>query len=278
MGRRRGFATRRIPPPAPGWIRTQGAWPLVLTGALWMTTACTSAVPTTEPADEPSPPSFVPADIEPEPPPEPVAPAEAEPERNGPMALPTTCADRNAEMCVPPPDFVDRLCATRYPNVALAMFHKDTPWTRAYVRVRKMEAWYVPAGRSRPYTLTFAEEVIIIADRSAGPGGIKVSGSGSYDVYRWDGSCVSVMADEVSTRPPGNPDVATLTWRHLDEGIRAALKAHRKIEFRHDLRMKNCKENEAAKKCLRARKGLSRMVADYVRHGRTELPLPRAVP
>ncbi|MBW2458688.1 MAG: hypothetical protein JRI68_29590 [Deltaproteobacteria bacterium] len=244
------------------------------TGALLLLAACASA---DQGANGPPPPlnqtTYIPVDIEP-PPPEP----EPEPAPPQPMALPTGCADPNAEMCVPPPDFVERLCASRYPNVALAMFHKEAPWTRAYVRVRKMEAWYVQAGRSRPHTLTFAEELIIIADRSAGPGGMKVSGSGSYDVYRWDGSCVSVMSDEVSTRPPGNPDVAPIAWRHLDDRIRDALMEHRKIKFRNDLRVKNCKENEAAKKCLRARSGLSRMVADFVRHGRTELPLPDSVP
>lgn len=274
----RGPAPATISPSAASRPATlEASWPLALTtGALVLLNACASA---DQGAKGPPPPlnrtSYVPTDIEPAPsPPE----HEPEPAAPRPMALPSDCANPDAEYCVPPPDFVERLCATRYPNVALAMFHKATPWTRAYVRVRKMEAWYVQAGRSRPHTLTFAEEVIIIADRSAGPGGLKVSGSGSYDVYRWDGSCVSVMSDEVSTRPPGNPDVAPITWRHLDEGIRDALMGHRKIQFRNDLRVKNCKENEAAKKCLRARSGLSRMVGDFVRHGRTELPLPASVP
>ncbi len=280
----RGWApTERHASPQSPAVTAGASWPLGLaTGALLLIGACASADQgaTRGPA---LPTSYVPEDIEPVPPPPASKPgleaaAEPEPAPPGPMALPTTCADPKAELCVPPPVFVERLCASRYANVALAMFHKDTPWTRAYVRVRKMEAWYVQAGHSRPHTLTFGEEVIIIADRSAGPGGIKVSGSGSYDVYRWDGSCVSVMSDEVSTRQPTNPAVPPIAWRHLDDGIRHALMEHRKIQFRNDLRVKNCKENEAAKKCLRARTGLSRMVADFVRHGRAELPLPSSLP
>ncbi|RLB51750.1 MAG: hypothetical protein DRI90_22705 [Deltaproteobacteria bacterium] len=237
--------------------------------------SCASA---DRPAETPPPAGLnetvIPQDIEPVSTPTPMA---SEPVEQ-PMSLPQTCADQSAEMCVPPPDFIGRLCATRHPNVALAMFKKDTPWTRAYVRVREMEAWYVPAGRSRPLTLKFAEEVLIIADRSARPEGMKVSGSGSYDVYRWDGSCVSVMSDEVSLRPPGTPDVAIITWRHLDDGIRDALMEHRKIQFRNDLRLKSCKENTAAKQCQRALRGLSRMVADFVRRGTGELPLPDTLP
>jgi hypothetical protein len=246
---------------------------------LALTASCASVDPAPKPpAHGGGNGTFIPTDIDPTPTPPPEPTPAPEPEPVGPVALPTTCADPNAEICVPPPEFVERLCGTRYPNVALAMFQKGTPWTRAYVRVRKMEAWYVPAGRSRPHTLTFSEEVLIIADRSAGPGGIKVSGSGSYDVYRWDGSCVSVMSDEVSTLPPGSPDVALITWRHLDDGVRSALMEHQRIKFRNEMRVKSCKENAAAKKCARARKGLSRMVADYVRHGRTKLPLPTQIP
>ncbi len=236
---------------------------------------CASADRTAEaPPPPPTAALFIPEDIEP-----PASPtAEVIEPAHQPMVLPLACADKDAEMCVPPADFVERLCATRHPNVALAMFNKGTPWTRAYVRVQKLEAWYVPAGRSRPLELKFAEEVLVIADRSAGPGGMKVSGSGSYDVYRWDGSCVSVMSDEVSTRPPGTPDVAIIPWRHLDDNIRDVLMEQRSIQFRNGLRVKSCKENAAAKKCLRARAGLSRMVADCVRRGTAELPLPNALP
>src|SRR5262245_37374507 len=53
------------------------------------------------------------------------AAASAEPER----ALPTECAP-GSEPCAAPGKFVDQLCHGKYPDVALAMLAKGTPWRR----------------------------------------------------------------------------------------------------------------------------------------------------
>lgn len=186
-----------------------------------------------------------------------------------PVAIPTACAQGNGSMCVPPKEFVEKLCESSRPNVALTMFRKGTPWTRAYVRVMQVEAWYASGARSRPAKLRFAEEVLVIADRSSQPSGMVVSGSGSYDVLRWDGTCVSVMNDEVSLRSPGSPDVAMIDWKRLNPTIQDALEKDTKISFRNNNRREKCKEMGAGadRRCDRAKVGLSRMIGAYVRGG-----------
>jgi hypothetical protein len=155
------------------------------------------------------------------------------------------------------------------------MFQKDSPWTRAYLR-GNMEAWYTEA-RSRPRELRFSEEVIIVHDRASAKGGIRVSGTGSYDVLRWDGSCVSLMSDEVSLRPPSVPRAAPIPWRKLGQGIRDQLLTDTNVAFRAERRKKHCKKDPSGKLCVSAREGLSQMIAHYVRQG-GDVPAPRQIP
>lgn len=164
-----------------------------------------------------------------EPAPRPVAPAAKPepvvappPER---YELPTSCAKAGA-ICTPPADFVAKLCKSGAPDVALTLFKKGMPWTRAWVR-QEMEAWYASGGRTRPRALRYGEEVIIVADRSEA---VQMTGAGSYDVYRWDGSCVSLMSDELTLAPPTQTDVAPIEWKHLHERTQEALARDQRIQ------------------------------------------------
>jgi hypothetical protein len=189
--------------------------------------------------------------------------------------LPSTCEDDAGDICTPPKAFVERLCRSTHPDVALAMFRKTSPWTRAYVR-RNMEAWYTEA-RSRPRELTFGEEVIIVHDRASNVTGVRVSGSGSYDVLRWDGSCVSMMSDEIAMRPPTAPEVARIPWRRLEPSIRNQLLEDTTVARRAEQRRESCKSDPYGTKCTRADQGLSRMIAHYLRQG-GEIPDPIRLP
>ena len=208
-------------------------------------------------------------------PPEAAAP-EVKKEEPGPVPIPEECAQPGEKMCTPSPEFVEQLCDSTRPNVALTMFRKDAPWTRAYVRVNKLEAWYASGSRSRPAELSFREELIVLKDRSASADGMVVSGAGSYDVLRWDGSCVSVMNDEISMYPNGMPDVANIEWRRLDPDIQTALEEDQKIVLRNKSRREKCKSGGpgADRSCSKAKKGLSRMIAAYVRRG-GDVPIRR---
>jgi len=202
--------------------------------------------------------------------------ADAQARRTPPPArIPTTCAAPGADLCVPPRAFTERLCATSHPEAAFTLFGAHSPFTRAYLR-RKMEAWYASGGRARPRQLGYAEDVLIVADRTASPSGMRVSGAGSYDVFRWDGTCVSLMSDEVTLHRPANPSVAPIAWRRLDEGVRDVLVKDRKIHYRNDRRLQDCKGDKSSARCQRARLGLSRMIANYVRQG-GELPAPTEI-
>jgi hypothetical protein len=61
--------------------------------------------------------------------------------------LPSACASTDDKICLPPKPFVKRLCAGFFPDTALAMFKKGSPWTRGYLRMN-VEAWNASGGMS----------------------------------------------------------------------------------------------------------------------------------
>lgn len=180
------------------------------------------------------------------------------------LEIPTECATSGAKVCTPPTLFVAKLCQSKSADLALSMFRK-TPWTRAYLR-RDMEAWYTGARHSSPMHLVLDEEVIVVASRSGGSNGVQVSGSGSYDVYRWDGRCVSVMADEVSLRRPPVPSTP-IVWQSLTEATREALLDDHGIKVRRNQQHDRCLKNSSAPRCTEATAALVRVIAEYVRKG-----------
>ena len=204
--------------------------------------------------------------------PESVAVEEAPPadnvqaEESTALEIPSVCAPSDTKICTPPSPFVAKLCQSKSPDVALSMFRKSTPWTRVYVR-RETDAWYMGARHSSPVKLLVHEEVIVVASRSGGSSGIQVSGSGSYDVYRWDGQCVSIMADEVSVRRPSIPESAAIAWNSLTEATRQALLDDRAIKSRYDQQRDRCSADSNAPRCTDATTALMRLITDYVRRG-----------
>ena len=107
----------------------------------------------------------------------------------------------------------------------------------------------------------------MVASRSGGSSGVQVSGSGSYDVYRWDGRCVSVMEDEVSLRRPRVPESAPIVWTSLNDATRQALLDDRAIKVRSDRQRERCNENSSSPRCTEATAALVHLIADYVRKG-----------
>ena len=155
------------------------------------------------------------------------------------------------------------------------MFRQSTPWTRAYMG-RRTEAWYMGARHSAPVQMALDEEIIVLAIRGGGTGGIQVSGSGSYDIYRWDGQCASVMADEVRLRRPPVPGSAPIVWQSLSEATHEALLDDRGVKVRRDQQQESCKDS-SDHRCTKATAALTRAIADYVRKG-GKLPAARLTP
>ena len=144
-------------------------------------------------------------------------------------------------------------------------------------------AWNASGGGfTHRAQLAFDEEVIVLS-RHAAPsmGGIVMTGQmASYDVLRWDGSCVSVMEGELTTRRPPAPKPAPVPWSRLEEGTRRALLTSPKVKATHDSLGKACSSvsSPAEKKtCDKADRAFTQAVADFVRGG-APLPAPSRRP
>lgn len=177
--------------------------------------------------------------------------------------------------------FVKKLCQKVNPDIALALFAKDTPWTRAYVSIRQADPFNGLGGPSSEQKLVFEEEVLVLYERKADMGGMTVSGVGSnYDLLRWDGSCATLSSNEVTLRRPPKPLHASIPWRNLDDATRNALLQDDRISKVASERKKECKGatmGDVTAKCEKAEKELNQRVADAVRNG-TKVPAPSSIP
>jgi hypothetical protein len=180
-------------------------------------------------------------------------------------------------VCTPDEDFSKRLCAATFPDVALALFAKETPWTRAYMTA-SIDAWNASGGRSARARLAQDEEVLVVAAREPKPAGIVMTGAGAtYDVIRWDGSCVTLDAQEITMKRPTQPKRATVPWRHLSEATRDALLAAPKVASTERAMEKECKgESFVASasvlqkrngQCARADAAFNGAIVEYVKGG-----------
>ena len=195
--------------------------------------------------------------------------------------IPTACTTAGAKVCVPPQTFVKRLCGGFFPDVALAMHSKGTPWQRAYLRVKSVEAWNASGGMSSAEKIVFDEELVILTRREPATGGVVVSGAGgSYDVLRWDGTCASLQDEEVSLKPAPAPKTAKIPWKSLDDKVQNALLADEKVSKVYQERRKECKGSsmgDVSLKCVKADDLLSVVIVDYVRRGGA-VPAPTKLP
>lgn len=206
--------------------------------------------------------------------------ADEEEEADAPHTMPTKCAKKGADVCTPGSKFVDRLCGGDFPDATLYMFSKAAPWTHGYL-TRKTKAWNASGGASSSGWVAFDEEVVILRARKSNPNGMQVSGAGGgYDVLRWDGSCVTLAKEELTTNKPPAPKATKITFRYLSDPIQEALRKDDGVTKAYRARRKYCKGatmGEVSLKCVKADAKLSEEVVDFVRDGGT-LPLPKNIP
>jgi hypothetical protein len=182
-------------------------------------------------------------------------------------SLPTSCGD--GPVCVPPKEFAERVCAGTYPELALHMFAPKTPWKRAYV-LRAFQAWHV-GGHGDMRELKANEEVLILSvGRGGGEGQL---GGKAFDVFRWDGTCVSLMEDEITFQKPSGAVPANIAWKKLDPNHQAVFAGDRGIESLRATQSKLCEspaaEQEPGKtKCELSRRQLSQAMAQLVARGK----------
>jgi hypothetical protein len=182
--------------------------------------------------------------------------------------VPSACADPSASVCTPARDYVDRLCSKPHQEIALALFAKDTPFTRLYLKGKLDE-------------LAFDEEVITLRFHAVAKNGIQVgSASGSYDVLRWDGTCaMAVDADMLSHMRPPKPRSARVLWHRIGDKTQTALiVASDAVKKAHAKRGKECRgamTGDVSAACQKADATLVDAIVDYVRGGGT-VPVPEA--
>lgn len=184
---------------------------------------------------------------------------------------------KNAKLCVVPKSFAKKLCSGTYPEIALSMFAKGTPWTRLWL-AGDVDAWNASGGRTARTKLSFDEEVVILAKHGAAQsGGIVMTGAmASYDVLRFDGTCVSVLEGELTTARPPAPKPAFVPWSRLEEATRHALLASPKVKASEAAFEKACNVGEK-KACEKAERAFTQAVLEHVRSGAT-LPEPSRRP
>ena len=174
-----------------------------------------------------------------------------------------------------------RLCSGFYPDVALSMLSKGTPWSRGYLRVRSAEAWNASGGVSSQDKIVFEEEFVLLTRREANTGGMQVSGAGGgYDVLRWDGSCASLQDDEVTLNASPSPKHAKIPWKNLDDKVQSALLADEKINKVYMDRRKECKGatmGDVSAKCVKLDEQLSVVIVGFLRKGGS-IPPPAKLP
>lgn len=184
-------------------------------------------------------------------------------------SLPDSCVD--GPMCTFPAEFAERLCSGSHPEVALHLFAPKTPWKRAYLQ-RSFQAWHV-GSRSELRELRSGEEVIIVSAPKGRAGGMQIGGQG-FDVLRWDGTCVSLMEDELSFKKPPASVPANIPFKKLDRSYQTAFSQEKQVELLRAQEQRTCEapgaDKEPAKsKCELARRQLSLAIAQVVAKGKS---------
>jgi hypothetical protein len=179
--------------------------------------------------------------------------------------LPTACAG-GGDICTMPKAFVNRLCQATFPNVALVLFGKGAPWTHGYM-TRKTQGWNAEGGASVQSFLEFDEEVLLLTSHTPPKGGMQVTGAGGYQGLRWDGSCVTLSSEEVTTQKPPSPKHPRIEWRWIDDGMRDALRKDPRVDEAYVAWHKECKGisvGDVSKKCVTEDQKLGDAIVKFV--------------
>jgi hypothetical protein len=208
------------------------------------------------------------------------APAPAAEDDASKKKIPDACAG-DGSSCTMPKAFVKRLCGGSYPDLALLLFAKSTPWRRAYVSVKEADAFNGYGGPSSDEKLVFEEELLVLAEKKVDTGGMQVSGAGaSYDCLRWDGTCATLSAEEVRFAAPSKPKHATVPWRALADDTQNALLQNDAVSKTATERRKECKgatTGSVTAKCEKLDHKLNDVVVEAVRSG-ASVPQPSKLP
>jgi hypothetical protein len=180
---------------------------------------------------------------------------------------------------MPPIRWAEKLCSGGvYQDLALYMFRSGTPWTRFYMvtGLNAVNGW----GPTVAENLVSREEVIPINYRRVSQS-FEVEGSlGTFDVLRWNGSCVTLDVGEVTKDAPHSPRNSRVEWKSMSEQMQDALLRDAKVESVYSARRKECKGasiGRVTKQCEVLDRELVDVIARYVRSA-DRLPEPDEYP
>jgi hypothetical protein len=172
-------------------------------------------------------------------------PAEADlrPASNESMTrdVPSGC-DASSPGCTPPRAFAEKVCSSKYPELALFLFSRGTPWQRMYVKAESVEPVNTYDGERSDRWLAFGEEVLVLQEHGTGASQkVVVSGPSDVDVLRWDGTCATIRKEMLVTYVPAPMDSVRIVWRYLDADVKEALLADELVVRAQDAERKNCR-------------------------------------
>ncbi len=192
---------------------------------------------------------------------------------------PTAAAPAATGPCFPERAFVERLCSDSYPGVALVLFGKSSPWTRAYLK-GPAKAWTTAPGAQAEEQLFFREEVLVLQDQQTPADGIQVSSGASFYALRWNGSCVKLTEEEITDQPPWQKATPPVNWQWLDDNIQDALLDDAKVKSTVTKMKKACRGSgmgKASGACGAAQQQVTDVIVGAVRGGLV-LPDPARLP
>jgi hypothetical protein len=194
--------------------------------------------------------------------------------------LPEGCGEETGEACMPPDQWVARLCNGVHPELALHMFRGGSPWKRLYSR-NIAPAFNGSGGPSLSDERVQRGEELIALRRNtdakrSNAGEMSIGYTAGYDLLRWNGSCVTLHDGEFSSKPPRRRQHAKVDWRALGDRLQSTLREDELISRAYIARRKECRGitlGNVTRKCVEQDKTLVKAVVDYVRAG-GELPEP----
>lgn len=134
----------------------------------------------------------------------PAAEAEAKNPSRDADAILASCLPDGKKRCALAPADASELCRSMTPSTALHLFASQKKMRLGYL-TRDMEAWSTDHARQTKSRARFDEEVMVLATRASKSGVVVQGAAVTYEVLRWDGSCASLMGDELTFRRAPRP-------------------------------------------------------------------------
>jgi hypothetical protein len=180
-----------------------------------------------------------------------------------------------------PGGYVEQVCKSKYPELALVLFSKSMPWHHKYMKAEWLQPTNVYGGEQGENWMQFGEEVLVMRKHpGAASGGVQVSGPTDLDVLRWDGTCATVRQEMLVDYVTGPNKSVRVVWKYLEQSFRDALEQNEQVKRAADDERKICKGGSVthpSDECNKAMLKLTDAVSIAVKGG-ASLPAPSNVP